>query len=150
MTEIHEYAQKDVVIMLLGNKVSEASSSFSIFSLSLSFFCTLHKKDGEDKWSCGTIFFSLFFLFSLGRSYHAQTDASSLKGRKTHIPPAHTPFDAVAYLNPGKNRLIMCTLVSIGSTNVAKKGEAPCRENKVKSSQLCHAEKSGGTFLSLS
>ncbi len=25
LTEIHEYAQKDVVIMLLGNKVSEAS-----------------------------------------------------------------------------------------------------------------------------
>lgn len=25
LTEIHEYAQKDVVIMLLGNKVSKAS-----------------------------------------------------------------------------------------------------------------------------
>lgn len=32
LTEIHEYAQKDVVIMLLGNKVSEAS------------FFALHKK----------------------------------------------------------------------------------------------------------
>lgn len=32
LTEIHEYAQKDVVIMLLGNKVSKAS------------FFVLHKK----------------------------------------------------------------------------------------------------------
>lgn len=37
LTEIHEYAQKDVVIMLLGNKVSEASSF--IF-----YFFALHKK----------------------------------------------------------------------------------------------------------
>lgn len=30
LTEIHEYAQKDVVIMLLGNKVSEASFLYCI------------------------------------------------------------------------------------------------------------------------
>lgn len=59
LTEIHEYAQKDVVIMLLGNKVSEASSSFF-------FFFALHKKDQEDKWSRSTI---------LRHPYHTQTGA---------------------------------------------------------------------------